>query len=46
VRIELLGDDRRHRAFAAGLYAAAAAVLVLPTVFVAHPWLSSLGAGG
>lgn len=38
-RLALLGDERPHRVLAAGLYAAAAAVLVLPTVFVAVPWL-------
>lgn len=41
-RIELLRDDRGHRPLAVALLAAAAAVLVLPTVFVAYPWLSSL----
>jgi beta-lactamase regulating signal transducer with metallopeptidase domain len=38
-RIEVLKDDRPHRALAALLYVAAAAVVVLPTVFVAYPWL-------
>jgi Zn-dependent protease with chaperone function len=43
-RVELLRDDRSHRLLAATLLALAAAVLVLPTVFVAYPWLTSLGA--
>ena len=38
-RIGLLRDERPHRVLAVVLYAAAAAVLVLPTVFVAVPWL-------
>jgi len=43
-RVELLRDDRSHRLLAATLLALAAAVLVLPSVFVAYPWLTSLGA--
>jgi Zn-dependent protease with chaperone function len=38
-RMVLLRDERPHRVLAAGLYVAATAVLVLPTVFVAVPWL-------
>jgi bla regulator protein blaR1 len=38
-RMALLRDERPHRVLAAGLYTAAAGVLVLPTVFVAVPWL-------
>jgi Zn-dependent protease with chaperone function len=38
-RMVLLRDERPHRVLAAGLYAGAVAVLVLPTVFVAVPWL-------
>ncbi|HSE70027.1 MAG TPA: M56 family metallopeptidase [Nocardioidaceae bacterium] len=45
-RIELLRDERPHRVLAAVLYAAAAAVVVLPTVFVAFPWLAGLGVWG
>lgn len=41
-RIELLRDDRRRPALAGLLYATALAVLALPTVFVALPWLASL----
>jgi Zn-dependent protease with chaperone function len=41
-RVELLRDDGRHRLLAGGLVVLAVAVLVLPTVFVAYPWLSSL----
>jgi Zn-dependent protease with chaperone function len=41
-RVQLLRDDRRHRLLAAGLLALAVAVLVLPTAFVAYPWLTSL----
>jgi Zn-dependent protease with chaperone function len=41
-RVQLLRDDRRHRLLAAGLLALAVAVLVLPTAFVAYPWLASL----
>jgi Zn-dependent protease with chaperone function len=38
-RLTLLRDEQPHRVLAVGLYVAAAAVLVLPTVFVAVPWL-------
>jgi hypothetical protein len=41
-RVELLQDDRPHRLLAGSLLALAVAVLVLPTAFVAYPWLSSL----
>ena len=41
-RVRLLTDDGQHRLLASGLYAAAVAVLVLPTVFLAYPWLTSL----
>lgn len=41
-RVALLGDDDRHPLLAAVTLAAAAAVLVLPTAFVALPWLASL----
>jgi hypothetical protein len=41
-RVELLRDDRPHRLLACGLLVLALAVLVLPTAFVAYPWLSSL----
>ncbi len=41
-RVRLLTDESSHRVLAATLYAAAAAVLVLPTVFLAYPWLASL----
>lgn len=44
-RIELLTDPRGHRLLAGALYAAAAAVLALPTVFVAYPWLHGLTIG-
>jgi len=42
VRIEVLLDERDRRAQAVLLYAASAAVLLLPTVLVVLPWLSSL----
>lgn len=42
VRVGLLEDDRPHRALAAGLLTLATAVLVLPTVLVVVPWLSSV----
>lgn len=42
VRIRLLGDRSSHRLLAAVLYGAAAAVLALPTVFLAYPWLAGL----
>lgn len=41
-RIAVLTDDRPHRVLAGGLLASAVGVLVLPTVFVAYPWLRSL----
>ncbi len=41
-RVELLRDDRPHRLLAGVLLALAVAVLVLPTAFLAYPWLSSL----
>ncbi len=41
-RVTLLGDDGRHPVLAAATLAAAAAVLVLPTAFVALPWLTTL----
>ncbi|WP_148571585.1 M56 family metallopeptidase [Nocardioides caldifontis] len=41
-RVELLADDRSHRLLAAVLYTAAAVLLVVPTVFVAYPWLATL----
>ena len=41
-RIRLLEDDRPHRLLAAAVYAAAAATVVLPTAFVALPWLAGL----
>ena len=41
-RVRLLTDEGSHRLLAAALYAAALAVLVLPTVFLAYPWLASL----
>ncbi len=41
-RVTLLRDDRPHPVLAASVLAAAAAVLVLPTLFVALPWLLSL----
>ncbi|MBF4161711.1 M56 family metallopeptidase [Nocardioides acrostichi] len=41
-RVERLRDDRSHRVLAATLYAGAAAVLAVPTVLVALPWLLSL----
>lgn len=41
-RIELLRDDRPRPVLAGMLYATALAVLALPTVFLALPWLASL----
>lgn len=41
-RVDLLTDPEPHRALAAALYTAAAAVVALPTVFLAVPWLGSL----
>lgn len=41
-RIALAADPRPHRVLAATLYNGAAAVLFLPTVFVAVPWLVGL----
>jgi Zn-dependent protease with chaperone function len=41
-RVELVRDDRDHRTLAALVYGVAAAVVVLPTVFVALPWLAGL----
>ena len=41
-RIRLLEDDRPHRLLAVAVYAAAAATVVLPTTFVALPWLAGL----
>jgi Zn-dependent protease with chaperone function len=41
-RVRLLADDGSHRLLATALYAGAVAVLVLPTVFLAYPWLTSL----
>ena len=41
-RVDLLTDPDPHRALAATLYAAAVAVVALPTVFLAVPWLGSL----
>lgn len=41
-RVQLLRDRGTHRVLAAALLVSAAAVLVLPTVFVAYPWLTSL----
>ena len=41
-RVELVRDATDHRALASAVYAAAAAVVGLPTVFVALPWLTSL----
>ena len=41
-RIRLLEDDRPHRLLAVAVYAAAAATVVLPTAFVALPWLAGL----
>jgi hypothetical protein len=41
-RVRLVRDDDGHRALAAVVYVAAAAVVVLPTVFVALPWLVTL----
>ena len=42
-RIELIRDPRRHRVLAGAQLATAVAIVVLPTVFVAWPWLASLG---
>lgn len=42
IRVGLLEDDRSRRLLGAGLLALAAAVLVLPTVVVVVPWLSSV----
>lgn len=42
VRIELLGDERAHRMLSTLVFVLALAVVVLPTAFVAWPWLSSL----
>ena len=39
-RVELLADQRRHRLQATALFAAAAAVVLLPTVFLVAPWLA------
>ena len=44
VRVGLLQDDRPHRLLASGLLALAVAVLVLPTVLVVVPWLTSVAA--
>ncbi len=41
-RLELIRDERPHRLLAAAQLATAVAVVVLPTVFVAWPWLASL----
>ncbi len=41
-RLALLRDERRHPVLAGTALAAAVAVLVLPTAFVAVPWLTSL----
>ena len=41
-RVDLLTDPDPHRTLAAALYAAAVAVVALPTVFLASPWLGSL----
>lgn len=42
-RVRLLGDDRPHTLQAVCVTALAVAVLVLPTAFVATPWLLTLG---
>lgn len=44
-RVSLAADDRNHRGLAAVIYGTAGAVLVLPTVCVALPWLTSVTAG-
>ncbi len=41
-RVELLADTAPHRLLAAAVYTSALLVLVLPTVFVAYPWLHTL----
>ncbi|MFE0748231.1 M48 family metalloprotease [Gordonia sp. NPDC058843] len=41
-RVHRLRDDRPARVVAAGAYIAAAAILVLPTLAVAIPWLTEL----
>ena len=41
-RVELLADRRRHPVQSLVVAAAAIALVVLPTVFVAGPWLASL----
>lgn len=41
-RIGLLRDERPHRLLASVVYAAAAAILALPTAFVVLPWLASI----
>ena len=40
--VHRLRDDRPARVLAAGAYIAAAAILVLPTLAVAIPWLTEL----
>lgn len=42
VRVRRLGGEPNSRILAAGAYAAAAAVLVVPTVALAVPWLTEL----
>ena len=42
VRVRRLGGEPNSRILAAGAYAAAAAVLVVPTVAFALPWLNEL----
>lgn len=42
VRVRLLGDRSAHRLLAGVLYVAAVAVLALPSVFLAYPWLADL----
>jgi beta-lactamase regulating signal transducer with metallopeptidase domain len=41
-RIRLLADESSHRGLAAAVYAAAVAVVALPTVFLACPWLTGV----
>lgn len=41
-RVKLLGDESPHRLQAALVTAAAVAIVALPTIFVALPWLTSL----
>lgn len=41
-RIALINDDKPRTALAALLFAVAGALVALPTVFVAYPWLASL----